>query len=668
MNYADWIAVGAAAVTGLLSPYFLLPLLRKWSVVDAPSARSSHDRVTVRGAGLTSLLAVGLGLGIAMINTSSTLEWQLLLTIVITAAAAAALGFAEDVTGIPVAARLVGQVLVGVGAALALTTITGASYWWVVLITPAIAGYINVANFMDGLNGLSSLYGLTAGVAFAIIGTVGGQEWLVVTGLIVAVVFASFLPWNLRPPGAFLGDVGSYLLGSIVATIAGGAALSGVPVVVVLGPLAVYLADTLATIVRRAFRGEPILKAHRSHTYQVLTTTGLGHLQVAAIVAVFTLITSSIGLLGFLDGVLPPLAALAGIAVVVTLYLALPSLRLRMKVSTGERLVSVPVETLPSRANATRWVVVGGSGFIGSALVDHVSASTMVPVRAPRLLLPSDTDVGEVVNQARAEAASIEGLARSFVGADVVINAAGLATPDARKSPELYGANALLPVVIAAAAERAGVTRMVHLSSAAVQGRSKVLDESTKLRPFSAYSRSKALGESALASYVSDGLQRSQTGIELRIVRATSVQGIGRARTDSFSRIANSPLSSVAAPGDQPTVVSSLEGLVAFVERVASDADPRVIRLQPWEGGSVSSVLMDASNRTPTVLPRLLCHIVVASGYLLGIASPRVRGLTRRLELMWFGQQQLVTETSDRTDCSHSSESPAVDPRSERQA
>ena len=86
-------------------------------------------------------------------------------------------------------------------------------------------------------------------------------------------------------------------------------------------------------------------------------------------------------------------------------------------------------------------------------------------------------------------------LAAAFAGVQVVVNAAGLATPGGTDSPALRGANALLPLVVADAADAAGVQRFVHLSSAAVQGHRPFLDESSHVQPFSAYSRSKALGE-----------------------------------------------------------------------------------------------------------------------------------------------------------------------------
>lgn len=176
---------------------------------------------------------------------------------------------------------------------------------------------------------------------------------------------------------------------------------------------------------------------------------------------------------------------------------------------------------------------------------------------------------------------------------------------------------------------------MIHLSSAAVQGRRPVLDESAEVEPFSPYSRSKALGERAALAAAEVGES------DLIVVRATSVQGNGRATTDRLRRIARSPFSSVSAPGTQPTVVSSLPSLTEFVRLVgmSTDALPQIL-LQPWEGLSVSDVMRLAGGRDPHVLPGPVCSGALAMGRIVGRVLPEVAGLARRIELMWIGQAQ----------------------------
>ena len=282
------------------------------------------------------------------------------------------------------------------------------------------------------------------------------------------------------------------------------------------------------------------------------------------------------------------------------------------------------------------WVVVGATGFIGSAVraaLDGRGAEVRT-VHAPRLAAD-----GSDVRALLSAAADLDGeraeLAAGFAGADVVINAAGLATPGAGDSPELRGANALLPLLVADAADAAGVRRLVHLSSAAVQGHRPFLDESSHVEPFSAYSRAKALGEQALAA-------RPAGTCSVVTVRATSVQGPGRATTAKLARLAASPLASVAAPGTAPSPVSSVDSLVDFVLRVAEHRGPvPAVVLQPWEQASVASVLEAAGGRRPARLPAWFCRASLRAGYALSsLAGERLHGPLRRVEMMWFGQRQ----------------------------
>lgn len=290
-----------------------------------------------------------------------------------------------------------------------------------------------------------------------------------------------------------------------------------------------------------------------------------------------------------------------------------------------------------------RWGVVGASGFIGSAIAKHlmVQGKEVVKIVAPRLRLGEELrSVTEISAVAAQEQLGNE--YRSLLsGCDIVINAAGLATPDGNADDALYGANALLPVVLLQAAREAGVKRFIHLSSAAVQGNRSILDESVDYLPFSAYSESKALGEMALLS------ADTNTGnvLDLIIVRATSVQGENRQTTVNLRKISRSILASVAAPGTQPTVVSSLEGLITFVLAVGSEKQQlNKILLQPWEKVSVADVLKAAGGKSPVVLPGSFCRFVIGAGYLVSKLLPRLSGAVRRVELMWFGQKQTTSD------------------------
>jgi len=293
-------------------------------------------------------------------------------------------------------------------------------------------------------------------------------------------------------------------------------------------------------------------------------------------------------------------------------------------------------DSLTDPASEPVWAVLGASGFIGSALQSALTARgiTVRYVKAPRLTAVSTDAAGILAEATRLENERLD-LAGALAGADVVINAAGLATPSGADSPALRGANALLPVLVADAADAAGVRRFVHLSSAAVQGHRAFLDESSYVQPFSAYSRSKALGEDALAA-------RSQKDCSVVTIRATSVQGPGRQTTLTLVRVAATPLASVAGRGEAPTPVSSVHALTEFTAAVASyDGEVPPVVLQPWEGATVADVLRAAGGREPKRLPRWFCKASLKAGYAVSaLLRERFHGPLRRLEMMWFGQRQ----------------------------
>lgn len=322
------IALASVLIVSLVAPFALKPLLLRMGVIDVPNSRSSHTRPVIRGAGLAPLLAVIVGYAVLLGGTDSA-ELATLIVIVGVSLAAGLLGWVEDTRGLPVAVRAGMQLAIGLVGAGALVAYADGSWWAVPIYAIAVAAYINVANFMDGVNGISGLHGVIVGVTYATLGVIAETPWLTTAGWILALAFAGFLPWNLVQGRMFLGDVGSYLLGGGIAIVAVAAIVHGVPVIAVLGPMLIYLADTGVTLVRRVARGERWFEAHKSHTYQRLNSLGLSHLQVASIVAAMSICTGAAGLLALLSPELTLRSAMI-MSVVVVAYLMLPATIRRM--------------------------------------------------------------------------------------------------------------------------------------------------------------------------------------------------------------------------------------------------------------------------------------------------------------------------------------------------
>ena len=318
------VAVGAAFLVSLMLPLLLKPLLGRLGVVDVPNERSSHTRPATRGAGLAPLVAVTVGY-VLLLFVPAVQDFRILLLVILgVSVASGLLGWVEDFRGVPVPIRAALQLIIGLAGGTAVCLVAGAPWWLLPLFVIGIAGYINVANFMDGIDGISGLHGAVVGTSFALIGGLTEQDWMVPAGLVLAVAFVGFLPWNLSRGRIFLGDVGSYLLGGCVAVIAVIAVSSGVSMLAVLGPVIIYLVDAGATLAGRAARGERWYEAHRSHAYQRLTDFGIPHSVVSSLVALMSAVAAGMGMLslGHTDWMLSALL----MALVAVVYLSLPSI------------------------------------------------------------------------------------------------------------------------------------------------------------------------------------------------------------------------------------------------------------------------------------------------------------------------------------------------------
>jgi UDP-N-acetylmuramyl pentapeptide phosphotransferase/UDP-N-acetylglucosamine-1-phosphate transferase len=272
-------AVVALLVTAGLAPLVRSLMLRQ-GIIDVPNHRSSHSVPTPRGGGWACILGLLVASVVSAVRDVAVPWWVLAAALVL-----GVVGFLDDRRSLPAWIRLAAQVstgaLVGTSVSGLLGALVGA------ILYPAV---VNVVNFMDGINGITAMtIGFWGATAF-VVGRNHHLSALSLVGGITAGVALGFLPWNAPVARLFLGDVGSYLLGALVA----GGTLVGwhghAPVLILLAPLSVYLVDTAATLVARARRREALLEAHRSHVYQRLTSgpRRLPHVVIATYAAVMS--------------------------------------------------------------------------------------------------------------------------------------------------------------------------------------------------------------------------------------------------------------------------------------------------------------------------------------------------------------------------------------------
>lgn len=300
----------ALATTALAAPAVRVVMLRH-GVLDVPNHRSSHVAPVPRGGGWACIV----GLVVAAV-VAAALGRAVLWPVLAGAVLLGVVGFADDRRGLSPVLRLAAQGGTGLLIGLAI-----GGPWAAVGGAVLFAGFVNAVNFMDGINGITGLTLAVWGGSVMVAGTSYTVPGLVTLGAITAGGAIGFLPWNLPRARLFLGDVGSYLFGALVA---GGILLAwveAVPPVLVVASMTLYLVDTGSTLVRRALAGEPLLSAHRDHVYQRLVSPGgLPHHVVAVVVAA---LAAGVTAMWWLLEAVP---ATLGSVVVAAGYLALPQL------------------------------------------------------------------------------------------------------------------------------------------------------------------------------------------------------------------------------------------------------------------------------------------------------------------------------------------------------
>jgi UDP-GlcNAc:undecaprenyl-phosphate GlcNAc-1-phosphate transferase len=324
-EFTDLLAVAACGAVVVAAEAVTIPLLRRAAIIDMPGHRSSHTVPTPRGGGIP--IAAGLLVGAGLIGGAFAVVFACAV------AAFGLLGFAEDLRGLSAGRRLGLQAAGGVLLALVLVSgLAGSTARLVLLVALCaawITAFVNAFNFMDGVNGISGAHALIAGVVYALVGWWQHDGFLLPAGAAVAASALAFLPWNAGQARVFLGDAGSYALGAALAVLAAYALLRGVPPEAVLGPLALYLADTAWTLQRRIRAGERWLEAHRNHIYQRWCDAGWSHQRVTVTAAAATVLLSLLGAVSLTgDPALRAVADLAAAAVVIT-YLRSPALLAR---------------------------------------------------------------------------------------------------------------------------------------------------------------------------------------------------------------------------------------------------------------------------------------------------------------------------------------------------
>ncbi|MBI4576179.1 MAG: NAD(P)-dependent oxidoreductase [Planctomycetes bacterium] len=167
-----------------------------------------------------------------------------------------------------------------------------------------------------------------------------------------------------------------------------------------------------------------------------------------------------------------------------------------------------------------RVLLAGAGGFIGSHCLEVLLEGGHPCVAADRPGVPRSPSANGRTPWVAMDLLEPASLAGALEGVDAVVNATGLFGLN-YPSRQLHAINATGSERLALAAARAGVRRLVHLSSTGVYGRPRrtPCGESDPKRPGNAYERSKWAGELRVRAVA------RRTGLPLVVLRPTLVYG-----------------------------------------------------------------------------------------------------------------------------------------------
>jgi UDP-GlcNAc:undecaprenyl-phosphate GlcNAc-1-phosphate transferase len=293
------VAVIVGFVVAVVGTPMAAMIATRIGLVDRPGPLKVHDRPIPYLGGAAVLAAVAAPVAGAHPY------------VLIPLALAFAVGFVDDLGDLSPGARVAMEIGIGVAAAF---VPAHHEFPRVVLAVVVVVLLLNAINLLDGLDGLAATVGIASAVGFAIVLSGASAE----LPLVLAGALAGFLVWNRPPARVYLGDAGSYLIGTALAismldalqrpaaTAAGATLFVGVAA-----------ADTGVAILRRLRARRPLLHGDRGHVYDQLVDHGWPAIGAVAALATAqaALTVAGVAIGGFSGGT--AITATAGVIAVV---------------------------------------------------------------------------------------------------------------------------------------------------------------------------------------------------------------------------------------------------------------------------------------------------------------------------------------------------------------
>ena len=294
-----WLKILLAAVVSFAVAYIMTPPVKafaeKVGAIDVPKDdRRVHDHPIPRMGGLA--IFVGFMVAMLMLVEMNKPVIGMLLGVIIIVV----MGAVDDVVTLNAWVKLVFQVVAAVVAIrcgvvvdavsnpniLSEMTTIHIGFLSVPLTLIWIVGCTNAVNLIDGLDGLAVGVSAISSFTMLVVAMFVAEPTVAIILAALTGACMGFMPYNMNPAKIFMGDVGSQMLGYVLAT----ASIMGlfkfhaiITFFVPLLALGVPLFDTGFAFIRRIVNKQSPFHADRKHLHHRLLALGLSQKQAVAV-------------------------------------------------------------------------------------------------------------------------------------------------------------------------------------------------------------------------------------------------------------------------------------------------------------------------------------------------------------------------------------------------
>jgi len=296
-NYTYYtIALIGAFVISLYCVRKTLFLTRKMQIFDVPD-----DIRKIHGAVIPSLGGIGVFIGYTLISVLFS-PWEMWKYVILSSLLLFFGGIYDDLMNMRPSKKLLLQLIASAitiyAVNIRVTSFCGIfgiwelPYWYSVGFTILCCTFfINVFNFVDGIDGLACSFGILYSVVLGLLFAINGDIWLACISLSLTGACIGLLYYNIAPAKIYMGDTGSMFVGFIIFVLSvlfinaydkHGAIVriihsNKAALLITLSVIFLPVFDAIRVFIARGIKGISPLKADRNHLHYYLLDAGSTH-------------------------------------------------------------------------------------------------------------------------------------------------------------------------------------------------------------------------------------------------------------------------------------------------------------------------------------------------------------------------------------------------------